>query len=130
MRSLSPKTGRPWPHKAFLMVARMPDTRRQGMSHLFLCQWLSALFFGLGAIPSVCLGADVIEFLSGAQIEGTVASIDKEKKTVAFETTVAGRATARTYRYSQIHAVTYQGRRFVLTEKSASGTGKPASGPT
>ena len=80
--------------------------------------------------------ADVMELLSGAQLEGKVVKIDKAAKEVTFETTLGGRPYARAYPYSRIHAVTLGDKRYVLTEKPdsppagaspSSGSNKPAS---
>ncbi len=62
-------------------------------------------------------GQDVIEFLSGAKIEGTVTSIDQTAKKVSFESKIGTRTSARVYEYAKIHAVTYRGKRYVLTPK-------------
>lgn len=62
---------------------------------------------------------DEIEFLSGRKITGRVSRIDKAGKRVTFTAKVGTRTTSRTYPYSQIHAVVYRGRRFVLTPKTA-----------
>jgi uncharacterized protein with FMN-binding domain len=64
---------------------------------------------------------DVIEFLSGAKMVGEVTSIDKQKKIVTFSAKIGQRSVEREYAYSKIHAVTYQGKRFVLNAKGAAG---------
>jgi uncharacterized protein with FMN-binding domain len=79
---------------------------------------------------------DLIEFLSGTKVQGTVTKIDKDAKQVAFEALVGGSKFNRVYPYSAIHAVTYQGKRYVINEKAAStatspspmGTGTSSSG--
>jgi uncharacterized protein with FMN-binding domain len=61
--------------------------------------------------------ADVIEFLSGAKVEGKVVKIDKQAKTVEFEAQLGGRAVNRTYTYDKIHAVTMNNKRYVLNPR-------------
>jgi uncharacterized protein with FMN-binding domain len=78
-----------------------------------LVLWLALLI-----TTPTCAGGDVVEFLSGARVEGTVIQIDKEHKQITFEAEIAGRKLNRVYRYNQIHAVTYQDKRYVLNEKT------------
>jgi uncharacterized protein with FMN-binding domain len=83
------------------------------------------------ALPTPVAAEDVIEFLSGANVAGTVTKIDKDQKLVTFETTIGGRKYDRVYPYSKIHAVTYQGKRFVINAKSDTPTTpKPRPEPT
>ncbi len=63
--------------------------------------------------------ADTVEFLNGTQVEGKITAIRKEKREFDFEMTVGGRTLTRTYAYSQVHAVTLKGKRYVLTKKPA-----------
>lgn len=58
---------------------------------------------------------DVVEFLSGAKVTGTVTEIRKEAKEFDFEAMIGTRKVLRTYPFSKVHAVTYRGSRFVLT---------------
>ena len=62
---------------------------------------------------------DVLELLSGASIAGQVTHIDKEKREVTFSRMVGSRSYARAYPYDKIHAVTMQGKRYVLTPMPA-----------
>lgn len=81
--------------------------------------------------------ADVIELLSGAKIDGQVAKIDREAREVTVTYTMAGRAFTRVYPYNRIHAVTMNGKRYVLNEtqgevggttgKSSAGSGPKSS---
>ncbi len=87
-----------------------------------LAALLVAFLTGVGAAE------DVIEFLSGAKMVGEVTSIDKQKKLVAFSTKIGKRNLEKEYPYSKIHAVTYQGKRFVLNALDAAGGGLGASG--
>ena len=87
-----------------------------------LAALLVAFLTGVGAAE------DVIEFLSGAKMVGEVTSIDKQKKLVAFSTKIGKRNLEKEYPYSKIHAVTYQGKRFVLNALDAAGDGVGGSG--
>lgn len=78
-------------------------------------RFLSATLIALMAATAA--QADVVEFLSGAKVDGTVTKIYKAEKKIIFEAVIAGRKSTRTYPYSKIHAVTYQGKRYVLTKK-------------
>ena len=79
---------------------------------------------------SVVCAQDLVEFLSGAKITGKVLLIDKAGKKVEFESRLGTRVSTRTFRYSQIHAITYRGKRYVLNKKSASTpTGKATRSP-
>lgn len=91
----------------------------------FAPRWLFALLlFGLAAAAPAY--ADVIEFLSGTKLEGKVAAIDKQARTVTFEALVADVATKRTFPYDRIHAVTMGDKRYVITPKpDAAGKSKP-----
>ena len=62
---------------------------------------------------------DVVEFLSGAKMTGTVTEIRKDAKEFDFEATIGARTVASTYPFAKVHAVTYQGSRFVLTPKTS-----------
>jgi len=68
--------------------------------------------------PAHCPAADLVEFLSGSKISGTVKEIRKEKKEFDFEATIGSRTSVRTYPFGKVHAVTIKGKRFVLTPKS------------
>ncbi len=65
---------------------------------------------------------DLIEFLSGVTEEGTILAIHKDAKNFEFQPKSASSTEAKTYAYSEVHAVTYQGRRFVMTPKPAPAT--------
>jgi uncharacterized protein with FMN-binding domain len=85
--------------------------------------WLRQLLLVVFIVPisAASLAAqDEIEFLSGAKLTGTVTSIDKDAKKVTFESKIGAITRERVYPYSRIHAVTYKGKRYVLTPKTAS----------
>lgn len=64
---------------------------------------------------------DEIEFLSGTKITGTVTRIDKAGMRVTFTAKIGTRVSRRTYPFSQIHAVMYRGKRYVLNAKPTEG---------
>jgi uncharacterized protein with FMN-binding domain len=74
----------------------------------------------------------VVEFLSGSTVRGTMKMIRKDKQEFDFETTTGAQTIVRTYSYRQVHAVTMNGKRFVLNERRAptvsSGPSKMAAG--
>jgi uncharacterized protein with FMN-binding domain len=70
-------------------------------------------------VAGVASAVDVVEFISGAKAEGTVTKIDVAGKQITFESTVAGKKFSRVYPYSKVHAVTYKGKRHVITERKA-----------
>tara|TARA_R110002049_G_scaffold4601_5_gene32299 strand:- start:426461 stop:427744 length:1284 start_codon:yes stop_codon:yes gene_type:complete len=59
---------------------------------------------------------DIVEFMSGVQATGTVKTIRKTEREFEFEAKVAGRTLVRTYSFAEVHAVTLNGTRHVLTE--------------
>lgn len=83
----------------------------KSISLLFLCLLMIVAAEKASAV-------DTVEFLQGAKMTGTVKEIRKEQKEFDFEATVGGRTLVRTFPFSKVHAVTYQGSRFVLTPKS------------
>ena len=70
-------------------------------------------------IPAGCWADDLVEFLSGSKLTGSVKQIRKEQKEFDFEVTVGARTSVRTYPFAKVHAVTMQGKRFVLTPMSS-----------
>jgi uncharacterized protein with FMN-binding domain len=58
---------------------------------------------------------DSIEFLDGRVVEGKILEIRKAAR--EFDFTNPESKELKTYEYSHVHAVTFNGRRFVLTEK-------------
>jgi hypothetical protein len=82
----------------------------------------------LAAVGSTAQAEDVVEFLSGASMKGKVVGIDKVKRTIEFDGRIGGRRVTRTFSYGKIHAVTYNGKRYVINEKTAP-QAAAASGP-
>lgn len=70
---------------------------------------------------------DVVEFLNGTKMTGTVTSIRKADKEFDFETTIGGKTFARVYPFGKVHAVTYKGNRYELTPMASSSSGANAS---
>ncbi|WP_419580620.1 FMN-binding protein [Stieleria magnilauensis] len=60
--------------------------------------------------------------MDGTKLTGQIIQIRKADKEVDFNASVNGQPTESTYRYEQIHAATYRGKRFVITAKDSSGS--------
>lgn len=61
------------------------------------------------------MSEDIVEFLGGARMSGTITEIRKDVGEFDFEAMIGTRSVMRTYPFSKVHAVTYRDRRFVLT---------------
>lgn len=72
---------------------------------------------------------DTVEFLSGAKLQGKVTAIHREAKKITFESKLGTRTISRDFRYAQIHAIVYRGKRFVLTPKPAAAPAGPSARP-
>jgi uncharacterized protein with FMN-binding domain len=70
----------------------------------------AAVLLSLGALSQ----ADELEFLNGTKVQGTVKGIRKADKEFDFETRIGRRNMTRTYAYDKVHAVTMNGKRYVL----------------
>lgn len=79
---------------------------------------LVGLFVMCGSLVAV---EDQVEFLNGTTLVGKVLSIRKTDKEFDFQSSIAGRDVSRTYQYSDIHAVTFNGKRFVINKKASTG---------
>jgi uncharacterized protein with FMN-binding domain len=64
---------------------------------------------------------DLVEFLNGTTISGTIKSIRKADKEFDFESTIGSRTFTRVYPFGNVHAVTFQGKRYELTPKTEVG---------
>jgi hypothetical protein len=53
---------------------------------------------------------DVVEFLAGSKVVGTVKEIRKDKKEFDIEVRIGTRTYLRTYPFSKVHAVTMKGK--------------------
>ena len=60
--------------------------------------------------------SDSVEFLNGTKLSGKVLEIRKVDQEFDFQTSIAGQSVSRTYQYSSIHAVTFNGKRFVINK--------------
>ncbi|OAI56386.1 hypothetical protein AYO49_00875 [Verrucomicrobiaceae bacterium SCGC AG-212-N21] len=85
----------------------------------------SYLFCGTAALLCFTLtaSADTIELMNGNAVEGKVLGTDATRKTVTVEAAVGGQTVTRTLPNSQVHALTVNGQRTVVTPKP----GSPAS---
>ncbi len=88
---------------------------------------MSIRFFTLVFLmtSAACPAEDLVEFLSGSKITGTVKQIRKQQKEFDFEATIGSRSTVRTYAFGKVHAVTMKGKRFVLTPRTDAATVVP-----
>src|SRR5687767_7781636 len=64
--------------------------------------------------------ADTIELMNGNSVEGRVLATDTARKTITVEAVVGGQTLTRTLQHSQVHALTVNGQRTVLTPKPGS----------
>lgn len=61
--------------------------------------------------------ADTIELMNGNKVEGEVLATDAAAKTVTIEATIGGQLIQRSLPQAQVHALTVNGQRTVLTAK-------------
>ncbi|MFK7737684.1 MAG: FMN-binding protein [Pirellulaceae bacterium] len=80
-------------------------------SILMVTCWLLAVTWGV-----LGLAEDSVEFLNGTTLSGKILEIRKAAKEFDFQTSIAGQSVSKTYQYSAVHAVTYNGKRFVINE--------------
>ena len=69
--------------------------------------------------------ADTIELMNGNKVEGKVLATDAAAKTVSIEALIGGQTIKRTLPQTQVHALTVNGQRTVITVKA--GTALAAS---
>ncbi|MFN3192561.1 MAG: FMN-binding protein [Aureliella sp.] len=86
--------------------------------------WLAAVF--TPAASSV-VAQDSVEFLNGTKLTGKILEIRKADKEFDFESSIAGRSVSRTYQYSAVHAVTFNGKRFVINKMPRKDAQQPSS---
>ncbi len=82
------------------------------------------------ALTAASSASDTVEFLSGAKVEGKVIKIDAPSKLITFEASISGRVFRRVYPYSKVHAVDYQGKRYVLNAKGSTPNSTPGTSTT
>ncbi len=75
----------------------------------------SVVVIGIFACSSVC-AEDIVEFLSGAKVRGSIKAIRKADKEFDLELTMGGKTVVRTYPFAQVHAVTMKSKRHVLNK--------------
>jgi uncharacterized protein with FMN-binding domain len=78
---------------------------------------LSAVLFVVSIVATSAAAADRVEFLSGANLTGSVKEIRGAKREFDFEAKIGNQTLIRTYSFSKVHAVTIKGKRYVLTPK-------------
>ena len=117
-------SARMWPARA---RATAPEAGALPIRRVVLAKILCGVFAVLLLAGTVC--ADTIEFMNGSQLDGKVRKIDAAAKTVAFDAVVAGRTLSRSFPQSQVHAVTIDGVRTVLTAKAGTKTGSATRTP-
>ncbi len=76
---------------------------------------------------SPAVAQDSVEFINGSNAHGKVTEIRKTEKEFDFDTTIGNRKFSRTYPFSKVHAVTLNGKRYILTPKSKTQPKKPDS---
>ena len=76
---------------------------------------------------SLALAEDLVEFLNGSKVRGAVKEIRKEKREFDVQVVINGRDFLRTYQFNKVHAVTMNGKRFILTKRTTAttSTGRP-----
>ena len=89
---------------------------------LFPQAWVCTVFLvGLSA-AHVASAEDAIEFLNGTELKGKILKIRKQDKEFDFECQIGGKQVTQTITYDKVHAVSFNGKRFVITPKGATPT--------
>lgn len=65
--------------------------------------------------------ADQLEFTNGTKVTGKLITFENAKKQLTFEFQFNGQQLKRTFAYAQVHALTWKGKRYVLTAKAGGG---------
>lgn len=66
------------------------------------------------------LAEDLVELLNGTQLSGKMIGIRKDEREFDFESSFGGKLVKQTYFYDKVHAVTFGGKRFVITPMTES----------
>lgn len=82
------------------------------LRRLLLLLALCCIAFGVGNATA----DDSVEFLNGTKLTGKILEIRKAAKEFDFQAAIAGRSVTRTYQYAAVHAVTFNGKRFVINK--------------
>ena len=78
--------------------------------------WILALLWsGLQMVSA----ADQLEFMNGTKVTGTLVTFDNKAKQLTFDFTFNGQNLKRTFPYAQVHALTWKGKRHIITAKAA-----------
>ncbi len=72
----------------------------------------------LGVSQNAAQAQDIVELMNGSTIKGKMIEIRKAKKEFDFQSRFGKKEVTRTYSYRKVHAVTFNGKRFVLTKKT------------
>ena len=92
------------------------------MIRLCFCCLFAFVFSALTSTNVWC--EDSVEFLNGSIAKGKILQIRKADKEFDFQSKVGVQVLKRTYPYHKVHAVTLNGKRFVLTPKTDSANTK------
>jgi uncharacterized protein with FMN-binding domain len=94
------------------------------------CHGRCSVILIVALAASAARADDLVEFLSGAKAHGTVKAIRKAEKEFDFEVQLGGRTLLRTYAFDRVHAVTLNGKRYVLNESAPTATAADEAGST
>ena len=94
------------------------------LSIINLCR-ICLAFFLTTFVAQPAVADDSVEFANGSTMRGKILAIRKADREFDFRTSIAGRTIQRTYPYAKVHAVTINGKRFVLTPKNSSNGDSP-----
>lgn len=78
-------------------------------------------------IATGCASADTIELMNGNSVEGKVLAQDVAGKTITVEAVIGGQTITRTLQHSQVHALTVNGQRTVVTARPGAALTTPTS---
>jgi len=84
--------------------------------------WFSCVFAALAV--SVAIAEDTVEMISGAQLTGKMVEIRQAGNEFDFEVSIAGQMRVRTFPFHEVHAVTLNDKRHVLTAASDTSPGE------
>ena len=89
--------------------------------------WVFASALVVLWVAGSAVAQDTVEFLNGTKLTGKILEIRKADQEFDFETSIAGQPVSRTYPYSLVHAVTYNGKRFVINAMPSEQASDPAA---
>ncbi|GAA5507886.1 FMN-binding protein [Novipirellula caenicola] len=97
------------------------------MPNLKLKTILTVLLLVCLSLPTA-FGEDLVELMNGSTLTGKMLEIRKDAREFDFSSKFGQTAVTRTYSYASVHAVTFNGKRFVLTPKQATSEGETSTG--